>query len=201
MSVFYKLLKTRGGLPKNAEFKAITVKNGTVGLKHIGWRIQQNTSLTEADVVGAVTALKEEAVEQLKLGNHVHLPGFGYFSIAVKGELYQDPRTKHYRLRNAGVRTVKFQPDKEFLEALRDVRFENMTYRMGSSETPTAKEVDEAIKALFVEKPIITVRDLRYELGVSKTYAYGLVAKLEEEGKLRNVGTYRQKLFVKGEKR
>ena len=127
MSVFYKLLKTRGGLPKNAEFKAITVKNGTVGLKHIGWRIQQNTSLTEADVVGAVTALKEETVEQLKLGNHVHLPGFGYFSIAVKGELYQDPRTKHYRLRNAGVRTVKFQPDKEFLEALRDVRFENMT--------------------------------------------------------------------------
>ena len=51
---------------------------------------------------------------------------------------------------------------------------------------------DEADKAYHAETD---------DDGVSKTYAYGLVAKLEKEGKLRNVGTYRQKLFVKGEKK
>lgn len=199
MSVFYKLLKTNGKLPKNTMFKVIAVKNETVGLKRISWRIQQATSLTPADVVGTITALKEETADQLKMGNHVHLPGFGYFSLAVKGELYQDPRTKRYRLRNAAVRAVKFQPDREFLEALRGIEFENMTYHMGSYNVPTVEEVDAALKALFAEKSVITVSDLCNRLHLSRSYAYNLANKLEKSGKLKDVGSRYRKLYVKGD--
>ena len=59
-------------------------------MKRMGERIETATAMTVADLVGALIALKHELAEQLKLGNRVHLPGLGYFSLAVRGELYED---------------------------------------------------------------------------------------------------------------
>ena len=137
---------------------------------------------------------------ELKMGNNVHLPGLGYFSLAVKGDIYEDPHTHHRRLNNPKVRTVKFRPDTEFLESLDDTQFENMTYRFGTSSVPTTEVVDSAIDELFAENPIITVADLRQKLGLSQSYAYQLSARLEAEGKLRSVGTRYRKLYTKGKK-
>lgn len=93
MAVFYKLIKTHGALPKNAEYRVVAVENETVGVKHLAQRIQESTSLTPSDVVAAVSALKDEMAAELKMGNNVHLPGLGYFSLAVKGDIYEDPHT------------------------------------------------------------------------------------------------------------
>lgn len=53
MAVFYKLIKTHGALPKNAEYRVVAVENETVGVKHLAQRIQEATSLTPSDVVAA----------------------------------------------------------------------------------------------------------------------------------------------------
>lgn len=200
MAVFYKLIKTHGALPKNAEYRVVAVENETVGVKHLAQSIQEATSLTPSDVVAAVSALKDEMAAELKMGNNVHLPGLGYFSLAVKGDIYEDPHTHHRRLNNPKVRTVKFRPDTEFLESLDDTQFENMTYRFGTSSVPTTEVVDSAIDELFTENPIITVADLRQKLGLSQSYAYQLSARLEAEGKLRSVGTRYRKLYTRGKK-
>ncbi len=93
MAVFYKLIKTHGALPKNAEYRVVAVENETVGVKHLAQRIQEATSLTPSDVVAAVSALKDEMAAELKMGNNVHLPGLGYFSLAVKGDKSTKTRT------------------------------------------------------------------------------------------------------------
>ncbi|GAB6977058.1 HU family DNA-binding protein [Prevotella falsenii] len=200
MAVFYKLIKTHGALPKNTEYRVVAVENETVGVKHLAQRIQEATSLTPSDVVAAVSALKNEMAAELKMGNNVHLPGLGYFSLAVKGDIYEDPHTHHRRLRNPKVRTVKFRPDTEFLESLDDTQFENMTYRLGTSSVPTTEAVDAALDELFTEKPIITVADLRQSLSLSQSYAYQLTARLEANGKLSSVGTRYRKLYTRGKK-
>ena len=63
--------------------------------------IEQNMSLMSADIVAAEAALRDEIVYNLMSGNSVHLPGIGHFSLSVKGNVYEDPRTHHHRLRNA----------------------------------------------------------------------------------------------------
>lgn len=198
MSVLYKLLKTYGALRNKATHRIITVENDTVGIKNISRHIQQATSLTSADVVGAITALKEEIAEELKMGNGVHLPGIGYFSLAIKGEVYEDPRTHRFRLRNPKVRTVKFRPDTEFLESLQGIEFENATYRRRASVVPTAEDIDAALAELFAESPVITVSALRHALHLSQAYAYILAERLAEEGKLKSVGTWYRKLYARG---
>lgn len=197
MSVLYKLVKTYGAVPNNAKYRVVPVEYETVGLKHISRHIQRATSLTPADIVGALTALKEEVAEELKMGNNVHLPGIGYFSLALEGELYEDPRSHHYRLRNAGVRRVKFRPDAEFMEALRGIEFENVTYTYGTPTVPTDEVLYAGVERLCADKPVFTVGDLRSHLHLSRSYAYRLASRLEAEGLIRNVGTARRKLFCK----
>ena len=99
MTVPYKLVKNGGKLPHNKEHRVVLDEYETVGLERMGERIETATAMTVADLVGALIALKHELAEQLKLGNRVHLPGLGYFSLAVRGELYEDPKTKKMRLR------------------------------------------------------------------------------------------------------
>ena len=145
MSVNYKLIKNHSKSAEKAEYRAVTVENQMVGLERIGRNIQEATTLTRADVIGTIAALKDEIADQLMSGNGVHLPGIGYFSLAVKGNVYEDPRTHRHRLRNAEVRTVKFRPDIEMLDTLQHTKFENVTYRHGTSSVPTAELTDKAL--------------------------------------------------------
>ena len=169
MSVNYKLLKNYSTSAKNTEYRAVIIENQKIGLRRIADDIEGTMSLTSADIVGAVAGLRNEIVHHLQSGNSVHLPGIGHFSLAVKGDVYEDPRTHHHRLRNAKVRTVKFRPDKEMMEALRYIEFVNTTYKHGTSEVPTKEEIDEAVETLLAEKPFFTVEDLRHQLNLSHT--------------------------------
>lgn len=198
MAVPYKLLKTGGKLPHNKDLRAVLDVYETVGIKLLGDRIVKATSLTMGDLVGALEAIRYELVEQLMLGNRVHLPGLGYFSLSVKGELYEDPNTHKFRLRNPYVRTVNFRPEKELLRALSGTRFENVTHRYEPHRTPTPQDVDAALARLFAEADYIFVGDLQAELHLSRPVAYRLARRLEAEGKLENVGSRYRKMFVRG---
>ncbi len=199
MSVKYKLLKYHGHFSTRSEYRAVTIENQVVGIDRIGRSIQGASSLTYADVIAAIAALRDEISFQLMSGNAVHLPGIGYFTLAVKGKLYQDPRSGHYRLRDPEARTVKFRPDTEMMEALLHTEFENVTYRQGVSSIPTSKEIDEAIERLGTDRPFFSVDDLRLSLNLSQANAYRIAARLVEEGKIKNIGKGRSKLYVLGE--
>ncbi len=112
MAVPYKLLKTNGRIAHSRAFRAVIKEHETVGLKRIARLIEKATAMTVADIVGTLDALTYELGEQLMQGNRVYLPGLGYFSLAVKGELYENPKTHKFRLRNPYVRTVNFRPEK-----------------------------------------------------------------------------------------
>lgn len=199
MAVRYKLLKMTGGLPKNADFKVVPMEYGTVGLKQMQGHIERATSLTLADLVGVLEALKTEMLDQLALGNRVYLDGIGYFSLSVGGEVYEDPRSHRFRLRNPAVRTVNFRPEKSFLKAMSGADFENATYQSALHSVPTPEEVEAALATLFAEQSFITTGDLRGQLHLSRSGTYRLAAELERSGKLQNVGTTYRKIYVRGE--
>ena len=199
MSVNYKLLKNYSTSAKNTEYRAVIIENQKIGLRRIADDIEGTMSLTSADIVGAVAGLCDEIVHNLQSGKSVYLPGLGHFSLSVKGDVYEDPRTHHYRLRNAKVRTVKFRPDKEMMEALRNTEFVNTTYKYNKTKVPTEAEINEAIDALLAENTFFTVEEFRFQLNLSSSYAYRITAKLESKGKIRNIGRGRTKLFARVE--
>ena len=197
MTVNYKLLRTSGKLEKRKALRIVPIKKDVTGIERICQRIQQSTTLTTADILGTISALKTELAEELKSGNTVHLPGIGFFSLALKGDIHEDPKTHRHQLRNVAVRKIRFRPDKDFHEALGKMDFENKTYKDGTSTLPIKSAVNAALKELFEESPIITVNDLRRRLNLSTTYAYQLTAQLEREKKIINIGSRYRKIYKK----
>lgn len=197
MTVNYKLLRTSGKLEKRKALRIVPIKKDVTGIERICQHIQQATTLTTADILGTISALKTELVEELKSGNTVHLPGIGFFSLALKGDIHEDPKTHRHHLRNVAVRKIRFRPDKDFHEALGKMIFENKTYKDGTSTLPIKSAVNAALKELFEESPIITVNDLRRRLNLSTTYAYQLTAQLEREKKIINIGSRYRKMYKK----
>ena len=198
MTVTYKLLRTSGKLAQRKALRIVPIKKDVTGIERICQRIQQTTTLTTADILGTIAALKTELVEELKSGNTVHLPGIGFFSLALKGDIHEDPKTHRHQLRNVAVRKIRFRPDKDFHEALGKMDFENKTYKDGTSTLPIKSDVNAALKELFEESPIITVNDLRRRLNLSTTYAYQLTAQLEHEKTIINIGSRYRKIYKKG---
>ena len=197
MTVNYKLLRTSGKLEKRKALRIVPIKKDVTGIERICQHIQQATTLTTADILGTISALKTELVEELKSGNTVHLPGIGFFSLALKGDMYEDQKTHRYHLRNVAVRKIRFRPDKDFYEALGEVDFANKTYKDGTPSLPMRQAVNAALKELFAKSPIITVNDLRRRLNLSTTYAYQLIAQLEREKKIINIGSRYRKIYRK----
>ena len=198
MSIKYRLQKNYGKLKEKAEFRAIIMERQTIGLERIGQNIQGAMSLTRADVFATVMALGDEIAYQLLDGNAVHLPGIGYFSLAVKGEVYEDPRTHNHRLRNPKVRTIKFRPDREMAHKLLSAKFENETHHYGNASIPTTEDIEQSLKELFATKSVITIADFRRYLDLSASTAYRIVERLETAGRIHNIGTRRLKLFELG---
>ena len=198
MSIKYRLQKNYGKLKEKAEFRAIVMERQTIGLERIGQNIQGAMSLTRADVFATVMALGDEIAYQLLDGNAVHLPGIGYFSLAVKGEVYEDPRTHNHRLRNPKVRTIKFRPDREMAHKLLSAKFENETHHYGNASIPTTEDIEQALKELFATKSVITIADFRRYLNLSASTAYRIVERLETAGRIHNIGTRRLKIFELG---
>ena len=151
MTVNYKLLRTSGKLEKRKALRIVPIKKDVTGIERICQHIQQATTLTTADILGTISALKTELVEELKSGNTVHLPGIGFFSLALKGDMYEDPKTHRHHLRNAAVRKIRFRTDKDFYEALGEVDFANKTYKDGTPSLPMRQAVNAALKELFEE--------------------------------------------------
>ena len=197
LTVNYKLLRTSGKLAQRKTLRIVPIKKDVTGIERICQHIQQATTLTTADILGTIAALKTELVEELKSGNTVHLPGIGFFSLALKGDMYEDPKTHRHHLRNVAVRKIRFRPDKDFHEALGEMEFENKTYKDGTPSLPMRPTVNAALKELFDESPIITVNGLRRHLNLSTTYAYQLAAQLEREKKIINIGSRYRKIYRK----
>lgn len=199
MAVKYKLTKNYGKLSEKMTERIVIVDNQTVEADRLARNIQNATALTQGDVVSTIISLKNEIVSELKAGNSVHLPGIGYFSIAAKGDIYEDPKTQRRRLRNVGVRTVNFRPDSEMMKSLSDTKFENITYHQSPTAVPTPEEIDAALDELFDNYPSITVADLRHRLHLSIANAYRLADRLVKKGKLYDIGAHYRRVYVRGE--
>lgn len=193
MAIVYKLMKTGGNLPKNAKLRIVPIQYQTAGLRRMSESIVQATSLTSGDIHATILSLKEEIARELKNGNSVHLPGIGYFSVALKGEIYEDPRSHKPRLRKAEVRTIKFRPDRELLHEMANIEVKNITDLHDLSSSPTA----EAIEELLAHQEVFTVRDFRSALNISQSTAYRILSKLEAEGKIVDIGSHHCKIFRK----
>ena len=179
--------------------KVMPVRQIAVDFESLAQKICVGTTFSSADLIGALDALKEAMIVELKEGGRVHLPGFGYFSLSIKGEVYQDAKTQRYRLRSPRIRKIKFLPERTLMKRLADTHFANVGSTSSTSKPLSEMEIDNALRLLFAQQQVLTVGQLQDYLHLRHTFAYRLVKNLEMKGKIRNIGSVHRKIFVPGE--
>ena len=90
MAVNYAVMKTRN--PKGTEgvvyFHGRAVKTSDYDFEDLADDVQMSTTMTEADVLGVLRAIKGYIVKALLAGRVVVLNDIGRFQIALKGKCY-----------------------------------------------------------------------------------------------------------------
>ena len=90
MAVNYAVMKTRN--PKGVEgtdyFHGRAVKTSDYDFEDLAGDVQMSTTITEADVLGVLRAMKGYIVKALLAGRVVVLNDIGRFQIGLKGKCY-----------------------------------------------------------------------------------------------------------------
>ncbi|MBR1594620.1 MAG: HU family DNA-binding protein [Alloprevotella sp.] len=188
MPIHYDFYPAKGLKGTRDELFVRPISNQTTGMKEIAHAIEHATSATAADTKLVLSALSAAVIDELLKGNRVHLDGLGYFSISMKGEVARDKNGRPL-LKNAGVRDILFQPERQMLASLGNARFTAADHRGRRSSGATEADVMRALRKLGADGAVFSSAKFRSELGLTVSTANRLLRRLREEGVVENIGT------------
>jgi len=171
-----------------------TVENGTVGTAEIVQYIQSGSSLTEGDVLAALSALSSRIAAALRDGKGIYLEGIGHFSARIGGEVRRNADGRLW-LKDAAVRTVGFRPDKRLMARLRDAEITSKGHRGDHSPQLADEELRAVADKLLAAQGYFTATEFRQAAGLTRTTAYRWLRQAEKDGLLTNSGTPHAKIF------
>ena len=121
--ITYKVSKCRN--PKNPDvdyFKGTAVKTGELNFEKLAKRINNSTTITQADCYAVLKSMKDNIIEALTEGQVVVLEDLGRFQVSLQGKCYNaetlaDPEFKPADM----IRSHKiiFRPDPRLKEEVR----------------------------------------------------------------------------------
>ena len=189
---FYRNPNSQG--TKKKRYHARVVPAGRISTDDLAEEIQKECTLTVADVKSVLIALADKMGEHLGEGRKVYLEGIGYFQVNLRCK--EEVRTMSgIRSENIEFKSVSFRADidlKKNLKTQKIRRSRNKPHSMPMTE----KEIDEKLTKHFASNPILTRRDFEFLCQQMKPTACRILRKLVEEGKLKNISTPRNPVYV-----
>lgn len=175
-------------------YHARIVPNGRVSTDRLAKEIQKESSLTVADVKSVLIALADKMAEHLGDGRKVYLEGIGYFQVNLHCK--EEVRTMHgARSENIEFKSVSFRADADLKKSLKKEKIQRSKNKPHSMPI-TEKEIDAKLTEYFAQNPILTRRDFEFLCMQVKSTACRTLRKLVEAGKLKNVSTPRNPVYV-----
>ncbi len=119
MTIRYKIRRSKLGGEEKAYPKVVTGETATV--EQFQDKVAKRAARGLADALAVLTAQREVFLEELLDEQSVHVPGIGYFTLAIKGKLDENERlvTKTVKMK------VNFRPERKLSDNVnRDNRFE-----------------------------------------------------------------------------
>ena len=189
---FYRNPNSQGTNKKR--YHARVVPTGNITTDQLANEIQKECSLTVADVKSVLIALADKMAAYLGEGRKIHLEDIGYFQVNLRCK--EEVRTTHaVRSENVEFKSVSFRADgdlKKKLQAQKIVRSQNKPHSKALSEA----KIDQILTEHFAQHPILTRREFQVLCSQMQSTACRLLRKLVEKGKLKNISTPRNPVYV-----
>lgn len=169
------------GIADEGQWHVRALEGETVEAPTLFERIEQRSTLTQADMKGALSALVAGIAEALKDGNRVHLEGLGHFSVSIKGKVVTT-EDGALRLDKAGVRSILFRPDRSFLQRLSTADFIRNSKQGRHSPAVSDEVVLAAIGQLEESGQAATCKTLSQRLRMAPATTYRRLQSFQERG-------------------
>ncbi len=194
MAIHYDFYKTTGAFGTEDKWYPRLVENGRVDTDEMMQRIEHSTTMTVADLKGALDAFISQIGASLAEGKSVHIDGLGHFSLSIGGEVVQGENGR-MRLKSPSVRSVNFRPESSFMQRLDSATFTSKEHLGRQSATVDETTLPEVLASLSAEKGYFTTRDFQSALRLTVATANRNLRRLCAEGVIKNVGSRRFALY------
>lgn len=168
--------------------------NGKIDTAKLCKMVHERSSLCVGDVKSAIDTLAEICSEELCEGREVHIEGLGYFAPILKSTQKVTSNTPN-KTNKLALKTIGFRPDARLRESLREVKACQSKYTRHSSPLSEV-EIDIRLKDYFAGHDVMLRSDFQEVCSMVKTTANRHLRRLLEEGKLRNIGSRKQPIYV-----
>lgn len=189
---FYRNPNSEGTNKKR--YHARVVASGQVSTEQLAKEINQECSLTPADVKAVLICLGDKLAKHLSEGRKVHLKGIGHFQVNLRCK--EEVRTVHaIRSENIEFKSVSYRADIELKKYLKQQKIRRSHTKIHS--LPMAEEeIDLKLTEYFAVQTTLTRRDFQILCSQVQTTANRILRKLVEKGKLKNISTPRNPVYV-----
>ena len=189
---FYRNPNSQGTNKKR--YHARVISGDRISTDELAEEIQNECSLTKADVKAVLIALGDKLAKHLGEGNKVYLEGIGYFQVNLKCK--EEVRSTHaIRSENVEFKSVSYRADNELKKRLRNQKIQRSLKKVHST-IMTEEEIDQALTEYFKTHETLTRHQFQTLCTQLKSTAHRILLKLVKDGKLRNVGTSHSPVYM-----
>lgn len=195
MAIEYDLYRNPNSQGTNqTKYHARVVSGNRVSTRELAKEIQNECSLTIADVKAVLIALGDKLAKHLGDGDKVHIEGIGHFQVNLRCK--EEVRTTHsVRSENIEFKSVSYRADNDLKKHLRTQKIQRSPTKTHSI-TMTEEETDRMLTEYFKTHETLTRRQFEILCSQVKSTAHRILRKLMEDGKLRNVATAHNPVYM-----
>ena len=179
MAVQFEFYKNPGTGEEGEEeqYHPRVVNFNSVSTEYLAAEIHRATTFGEAEVEGVLMSLSHFMSSHLKNGERVHLKGIGYFQVTLQTtEPVYDVKTRSDKV---SFKAIRFQADKELKGELYDMHIQRSKWKCHSAVL-SEEEIDRRLT----------------ECQFTQIMASRHIQRLKEQGKIENIGTRFQPIYV-----
>ena len=189
---FYRNPNSEGTNKKR--YHARVVSNNRISTDDLAEEIQNECSLTIADIKAVLIALGDKLAKHLGEGDKVHIEGIGHFQVNLRCK--EEVRTtRAIRSENIEFKSVSYRADNDLKKHLRKQKIQRSPNKVHSLPM-TEEEIDQALTKHFRTNETITRRVFEILCTQMRSTAHRILQKLVENGKLRNVATAHNPVYM-----
>lgn len=175
-------------------YHARVVSGNRVSTDQLAKEIHQESTLTIADIKAVLIALGDKLANHLGQGNKVHIEGIGQFQVNLRCK--EEVRTVHaIRSENIEFKSVSYRADNGLKLHLKKQKIQRSRTKIHSLPL-TEVEIDQKLTEYFSTNSTLNRRSFQFLCAQVKTTAIRLLRKLVEKGKLKNIATQRNPIYV-----
>lgn len=195
MAIQYDFYRNPNSEGTNKErYHARVVSSGQVSTEQLTKEINQECSLTPADIKAVLVSLSNKLAKHLSEGRKVHLEGIGHFQVNLRCK--EEVRSVNAsRSENIEFKSISYRADNELKKQLKRQKVRRSRIKT-HSQPMTDEEIDKLLTEYFAKNTILTRQKFQILCDQVQTTANRIIKRLVQYGKLKNIATSHHPVYI-----